>query len=289
MRYGFTFAATRVLLIGTLAGVISTQQAWGWGREGHRLTALVAEAYLTPEAKAQVAALLLADAKHPQTMADVASWADEYRSTHGETAPWHFVDIPASAETFDRQRDCPASTPPSPWRDCVTDRILYFEGRLGDAELRPEERAVALKFLIHLIGDVHQPLHAIGDDRGGNNTHVSFLGSQQCGTGPCNLHGIWDDGLIEEHHLSEGSYVDLLKQEIALNHWERLAGGAPSVWANLSHKYAVQAGVPNGTMLPRAYYDEEIKVVDSQLALGGLRLAHVLNNLLAAPASAQQQ
>jgi hypothetical protein len=261
-----------------------TVHGWAWGRQGHRLTALVAERYLTPEAKAQVATLL-----HGESLASVASWADDYRVDHPETAPWHYVDIPSKEAAFDRNRDCPVSTtgPKSPWRDCVTDRILYFEGRLGDDSLPQTERAQALKFLVHLIGDVHQPLHALGDDRGGNDVHVSFLGSTQCGQYACNLHGVWDDSMIEERGLSDTKYTDRLVAEIDANHWQRLAGGEPTSWANISHHYAVDALVPNGALLTREYVAEEGKIVDAQLALGGLRLAHVLNRILAAPEGKQ--
>jgi hypothetical protein len=259
---------------------IAAPPTWAWGREGHRLTALVAEHFLSPAAKAQIAELL-----HHESLADVAPWADEYRNSHPETAPWHFVDIPASAATFDRDRDCPhsAAEPQSPWRDCVTDRILYFEGRLGDDTVSPAERAVALKFLVHLIGDVHQPFHAMGDARGGNQTRVFFLGSPQCGGSTCNLHNVWDDAIIDNQALSEARYTERLLHEIEENHWERLSGGEPTSWANASHHYAVLAQAPNGALLTHDYVAEETTVVDSELALGGLRLAHVLNRILAAP------
>lgn len=220
-----------------------------------------------------------------ETLADVAPWADDYRSSHPETAPWHYVDTPKAEEKFDRTRDCPPSTtdPKSPWRDCITDRILYFEGRLGDDTLSRDERAIALKFLVHLIGDVHQPLHTIGDDRGGNNVAVTFLGSATCGTYKCNLHGVWDDSLIDHRGLNEPKYTAALLQEIRDNHWERMSGGEPTTWASVSHHYAGQAYAPNGALLTREYVEEETKVVDAELALGGLRLAHVLNRILVAP------
>jgi len=266
--------------------IAAAPQSWAWGREGHRLTALVAEQYLTPETQAQIAELL-----HKETIADIASWADAYRMDHPETAKWHFVDIPKSAEKFDRDRDCPLSEkdPKSPWRDCVTDRILYFEGRLGDTSLPPSERAMALKFLVHLIGDIHQPFHALGDDRGGNDIHVQFLGSRQCGRYDCNLHGVWDESIIEEQGLSEKKYTERLLQEIKDNHWERMSGGQPTLWANVSHHYAVDAYAPDGALLTHEYVDAESKVVDAELALGGLRLAHVLNRILGASATPESQ
>ena len=83
------------------------------------------------------------------------------------------------------------------WRDCVVDRIRYNQERLADTSLDRADRAIALKFLVHLVGDVHQPLHALGVERGGNGIRVSVFGSPDCryddGTSyPCNLHGVWD-------------------------------------------------------------------------------------------------
>ena len=269
--------AARSVAAGMLLLSVATSQSWAWGREGHRLTALVAEQYLTPATKAAVVELL-----HDETLAGVAPWADEYRVEHPETGKWHYVDIPKSETRFNRDRDCPVSTidPKSPWRDCITDRILYFEGRLGDTSLSPRERAQALKFIVHFIGDVHQPFHAMGDDRGGNNVNVSFLGSAQCGSYTCNLHGIWDDSMIEHEGLSENKYLDHLLQEIKDNHWERMTGGDPVTWANISHHYAVESYAPNGALITSEYVTAESKVVDAELALGGLRLARVLNHIL---------
>jgi hypothetical protein len=270
----------RGALAAALLLCIATPQGWAWGREGHRLTALVAEQYLTPETKAQIVELL-----GRETLAGVAPWADEYRTEHPETGPWHFVDIPKSATAFDRMRDCPVSAkdPKSPWRDCLTDRIRYFEGRLGDTSLSLAERAIALKFVVHFIGDIHQSFHTYGDDRGGNGIMVTFLGSANCGNFKCNLHGVWDDQIIEDQNLSEPKYTERLLQEIKDNNWERMDGGEPTTWANISHHYAVEAVAPNGALLTREYVAEESKIVDAQLALAGLRLARVLNRILGAP------
>jgi hypothetical protein len=265
---------------------LGTPRMWAWGREGHKLTALVAENYLAPETRVEVEELL-----GKQTLADVASWADDYRSDHPETASWHYVDIPGSAETFDRLRDCPVSAlePRSPWRDCVTDRILYFEGRLGDTSLPPKERAMALKFLVHLIGDVHQPFHALGDARGGNAITVRVMGGVPCSVAHCNLHSVWDDGLIEDKGLSDKKYLSLLLEEINENHWDRMAGGSPSTWADVSHRCAVNAELADGALVSPEYVKEESRIVDFQLATGGLRLARVLNRILGAQPESQPQ
>ena len=266
----------RTLLAASLT-LVAVPHSWAWGREGHRLTALVAEEYLTPKTKVAVEQLL-----GKESMAGVSTWADEYRSQNPATGPWHFVDIPQSEATYNRDRDCPANrdNPASPWRDCVVDRIVYFETQLANPALPREDRYQALKYLIHFIGDVHQPLHAIGDARGGNDIHVRFLGSDQCGTYKCNLHGVWDEELIDHERLSEPKMLAMLTADIREHNWEARAGGTPIQWANASHQYAVNAFAPNGALLESNYVAEETQVVNSQLAIGGLRLARVLNTLL---------
>lgn len=252
-----------------------------WGREGHRLTALVAQGYLTPIAEENVHYLL-----GKESLADVASWADEYREGHPETSKWHYVDIPGAQNTYSRLRDCPLSEddPASKWRDCVVDRISFFEEQLKNPSTDKKQKALALKFIVHLIGDIHQPFHTIGEARGGNDIHVMFLGTTQCGERSlCNLHGVWDESLLEHRNRNEKKYLALLHSEIMENNWEKQNGGNPIAWVNASHPYAQDAFVPNGTLITSKYYDVEIKIVDQQLALGGLRLAEVLNEIFTAP------
>jgi hypothetical protein len=232
---------------------------WAWGREGHRLTALVAEHYLTPEAAAAVKELL-----GDEPMQDVASWADEVRYAHPETGPWHYVNIPLKAK----------------WRNCVVDRIAYFEQRLGDKRLSHEERCEALKYLIHLVADIQQPFHNVGDARGGNDIAVSFLGSTQCGKYDCELHAVWDSTLIDNAHLSETAYTHLLLTMIREDHLEEGAAGTPEAWSTEAHRLARPAWKRNHAAISEDYVEKETPVVDQQLALGGLRLARVLNTIL---------
>jgi hypothetical protein len=263
-------------LIAALLFCIATPRSWAWGHEGHRLTALVADNYLTPETRAAVKDLLGKD-----SIADVASWADEYRQEHPETAKWHYTDTPSADPSYNRERDCPASPDPaSKWRDCVVDRIAYFEMRLANKSLPRDQRAEALKYIIHFIGDIHQPFHVLGDARGGNQVAVTFMGSTQCGSYKCSLHGIWDDEMIDHHNMNEKKYTAYLLTDIQQHDWEKLSGGNPIQWANASHQYAAKALAPNGALITKEYYTEEIDIIDSQLALGGLRLARVLNTIL---------
>ena len=99
-----------------------------------------------------------------------------------------------------------------------------------------DRRVEALKFLVHLVADVHQPLHAIGEARGGNDLHVSEFGSSQCGRYPCNLHFVWDIALIHHSGRSEAQYVGFLERLTSFRNLPRQAGGSPEDWANESFR-----------------------------------------------------
>src|SRR5262245_13926590 len=166
-------STTAVLLLLLLAAA-SSARALAWGAQGHRLVALIAAERLTPTATQNVAWLL-----GSESLADVSSWADQYVEGNYQTFSWHFVNIPANATGYVRERDCPrqpsvgAGSRADKWRDCAVDRILYNQERLADAMLDRADRAIALKFLVHVVGDLHQPFHAVGVARGGNDIPVS--------------------------------------------------------------------------------------------------------------------
>ncbi len=252
--------------------------AFPWGRTGHRLVALVASDHLTPDAEANVKYLLGRD-----SMADVASFADDYRSAHPETAGWHYVDIPSTEKLYDRTRDCPVPLVggqpdlSARWRDCAVDRIPYFVAELKDPTTPRPEKLFALKMLIHLVGDLHQPFHALGDARGGNSIKVREFGTTQCGQYSCNLHATWDGGLIDHRRLNETKYLALLEKDITDLKLNEKPDGTPTAWANASHRAAVAALVSNNTLIDQQYFDDEIPVVDRELEFGGLHLAHLLN------------
>ncbi len=260
-----------------LSLLLASAPAFAWGPQGHKLVALVAEDHLTPMARRNVKALL-----GPETLADVASWPDVYRPLETQTALWHYVDLPAGATAYDRDRDCPTQpnvklgTPNDKWRDCVVDRILFFEGRVADTTLDQPDRATALKYLIHFIGDIHQPFHAYGPERGGNGILVVVFGSPTCGKYNCNLHAVWDSGLILHRGLTDRSYRDALEQSIRTRNTTP-GSDNPAIWTAESMTAATGALVPNNGTIDETYYMREIPILDERLALAGLRLAAFLN------------
>jgi hypothetical protein len=184
---------------------MAPHSALAWGNEGHEVVALIAQAHLDPPVKKKVSALLAADTSNltAHDIASEATWADEYRNANIDnsralTSNWHFVDIEIDGPNIDQacfghpEPSHPASAGPA--KDCVVDKIQEFADELANPDTDPEEQVVALKFLLHFIGDLHQPLHAADDhDRGGNDKKVSAAG-QASG----NLHHYWDDVFVEQ-------------------------------------------------------------------------------------------
>jgi hypothetical protein len=263
-RYRLSRQWTALLLI--LSFALVPPRAWGWGREGHQIVATVAEDHLHETTKVMIQSLI-----GNNHLYSVATWADDIRKERHETAPWHYVDIPLGS-TYDANRDC--SLPKS----CVVVKIGDFVRVLTDKSKSREERAEALKFVVHFVGDIHQPMHAVGEARGGNGIHVSFLESSHCGRYDCNLHGVWDSDLIEHTGLIREEYARHEEELIGADKLGTLTDGTPDQWADESAGLAQAAWVPDGTDLNERYYDTQIKVVDKQLALAGLRLAKLLND-----------
>jgi hypothetical protein len=257
--------------------------AFGWGPEGHRIVGDIAHDHLSASAKHNIRDLLGND-----DLAAIASWADEVRPQRPETYDWHFVDIPANSAGFSEARDCYRPNEKGPWsrtdhRNCVVDRITLFERILADKNAPQVDRVEALKFLVHFVGDIHQPMHAIEEARGGNDIHLVAFGSAQCGDAPCNLHYEWDVGLIDHVARSEGAYARYLERMIATK--KLRAGGTPEDWANESLHWAKHVWVNEGGAVDEAYYRADIGIVNERLALAGLRLAAALNEALANPSS----
>ena len=248
-----------VLVLGT--------RLFGWGPEGHSLVARIAEAQLTPTAKARVAEIL----GPGSTMASVSSWADEIRRARPETGPWHYIDIPISKPHLDMARDCPKG-------DCVIAKIEEFRLTVKDPATPPEKRREALMFLIHFVGDMHQPLHCSdNNDKGGNDVKVQFLDYKG------NLHSLWDSRLLSRM----GKEDELLPRFLsdAESHRKKYAKGTVEDWAEQSHKMAqkvVYGRLPKapegGVLVIRENYERRADpLIEQQIARAGARLAMVLN------------
>jgi len=254
--------------------------SFGWGPEGHRIVAEIAREHLNAVTRKHVRELVGDD-----DLAAISTWADEIRNQRPETYGWHFVDIPWNANGFSEPRDCFRFDEKHPQanndhHNCVVDRIEIFEQVLADKKASLDERREALKFLVHFVGDVHQPLHAVERARGGNDVEVVFFGSRDCGGRPCNLHGVWDVGLIEHARRPDQNYALDLERMIVRKNLQSRAGGSAADWANESFRLAHEVWVENGDRVDEVYYRKNIEIVNERLTLAGLRLARMLNEAL---------
>ncbi|MGO4560089.1 S1/P1 nuclease [Mesorhizobium sp. 2RAF21] len=266
----------RTLMLTALGVLAATPIAYAWGTSGHSIVAEIAQHRLNEAATVGVASILGAGT----SLASIGSWADDERARDRKTTRWHFVEIPSAATAYDATRDC-ISDPTL--GDCIIAAIDRELALVSCATAPTEQRQRALKFLVHLIGDLHQPLHAIKDERGGNGIDVTIT-TQEGVNGDLpfntNLHSAWDATLIDKTAWSWGSYVERLETG-----WLRTAdvaaisAGTTADWANESHRIAVKliASVPSNIVLDDAYRNENLPLIDQQLGTAGLRLAELLN------------
>lgn len=257
-------------------------EAWAWGCEGHQIVALIAEKHLSPNALAAVKKLLSENPIDPalkpycngigDLFADAATWADDYRNVRLDTAGWHFIDIPRLAAEATAYQYC---WPP---HGCITAALEEQLKTLQTPGTDQKARAEALRFLIHFVGDIHQPLHATtNNDRGGNCVPVWYfekapqLTDSQQGNYSPNLHSIWDTDMLQRmmnRDMLKTDYKQALNDFAAeletkfhsqMNSWQ-----GPSInfdhWAWESHEIAEQVAYGK---LPNAIRPEAWKAVNS--------------------------
>ena len=259
-----------VLIMMPAASILATcGSGFAWGPEGHKAIAILAERYMRPEAKAEVRKLL-----GPESIEDAAVWADQIRqSGRPETAPWHFINIPLRDSKIDLRRDCPGGR-------CVLVKTQEFLAVLGDARAPAAPRREALKFVIHFVADLHQPLHCEDHrDLGGNRLRVMFEGR------PDNLHSVWDTGLVQEINSDPQQLAAELAREITGQERAFWQAGDVSAWVLESHRLAQTAAyrriwIFGPPVLTRGYDDRARAVIKLQLEKAAVRLAYLLDHRL---------
>jgi hypothetical protein len=260
-----------------------------WDQEGHSIVAEIAQKRLQPDAADAVTKLL-----GGRSLASVASWADDVRDNWPDTYNWHFVDIPIHEDHYTPERDCAASTQ----GDCIVQELTRLRTELRCGVHKDE----ALKFAVHFVGDIHQPLHTVLEARGGNDIPVALTmrGRKSC-KGECkpvppvsNFHAAWDSGMIRQTVWAWGGYVDVLEDAWLTSAEAKqpdLDGGTPEAWAEETHKVAQKmwALLAAKAALDDEYYKQAVPIIDRQLAVGGLRLARFLNEAYASKAACPAQ
>lgn len=210
----------------------------------------------------------------------VSTWADEIRKDRSKTAPWHFVNIPDGQRNYVPSRDCVNPRE----GDCVVAAIQRFRSILADTKNGKPERAEALRFLTHFVADIHQPLHCISTQQGGNQIRVTFLGEtvNPFREKPWNLHAVWDTRLIQEARLSEQDHFEKLHAWLKAHPLSTQQRGTVVDLALESHQAAVETAldVHDDGRLGPDYVQRGLSVVEERLARAGMRLATLLNEAL---------
>lgn len=283
--------AKRTQYLGIFAlGLLSFNQLVScWGALGHRTVAYLAAHYLTPEASTFVADLI-----NHQDISEAALWADKIRYIPGfaYSRAWHYIDAqddPPRQCGLNFTRDC------LPAQGCAVSALVNQTGRVNDASLNPWDRSQALRWILHLIGDIHQPLHTEAEDRGGNGIHVMFHGRQT------NLHSVWDTAIPEK-------YAGRADGMVAARIWAtRLYEADPDpgnsltdecqdledaqtcalLWAGDANKFVCEYVLKDdvegveGIDLAGEYYEGAVPVIDEMITKAGRRLGAWLNALAA--------
>ncbi|CTP88237.1 S1/P1 nuclease [Xanthomonas graminis] len=247
--------------------------AFAWGPLGHRLVADLAEAQLTPQARAQVQQLLQGEPE--PTLAGVANWADQLRESNPDmgkrTGPWHYVNLGEDQCHYQETRNCPDG-------NCVVEALHRQAAILADRSQPQAARTEALKFVVHFTGDIQQPLHAgYARDKGANTVQIQFEGKGS------NLHALWDSGLLRSRGLDEAHYLAQLQAQ-PLPAPSPAGSALPppaAAWAEASCRIMLRPGFyPPGAKLPADYVATWRPVAEAQLRQGGADLAATLNAAL---------
>ena len=247
---------TLTLVIAVLYFHVNT---FAWGSIGHKITATIAEQHMNARTKDSVAYFL-----NGTTMEDASKWMDELRSNHefDYLKPLHYLNI-EKGETFD----------PTSQGNIISELNKVIAELKDRKHHTKEETETNLKILIHLVGDLHQPLHVgYGSDKGGNTIHLTFLGESS------NLHKVWDSEIIKAKHIYPKDCTKLLgrysKDEIA-----RLEQVNIIEWMNQGRALLPEVYAFNNDTIDQAYLDKTAPIVEKQLLLAGLRMATLLQEI----------
>lgn len=264
-----------------IASLLAPAPAYGWGEDGHKISAMITYDLLSAKAKAGVDEVL-GEGK----FVAASYWADRVVGKMKWTKEWHSVSVDHFSEDIDPQRDCVDGK-------CVVDKIRDESAYLRSGAGTSKEQEQSLKYLIHFVADVHQPLHVgFVQDHGGDEIKGSLYGRVTR-----SLHDIWDIGFIDRelylNSLSRAEYAGRLKSEITSADRGNWTAGNAMSWASESYQLAMSnayrnaddTGLGYDTWIRRnfdirdEYYNRNLPVVETRLKQAAVRLANLLNDI----------
>ena len=238
--------------------------AYGWGDKGHRVVAILADTYLTEHTRQQVTKLLPAGT----TLADAAVWPDKEGRRITDLDLLHHVSIPDHTNGYDQERDCKA-------RNCMVEALKWFTSLVADSKAPINVRLIALRYVAHLVGDMHQPLHAgRREDRNGTDIIVNYRAQTN------SLHLFWDINIVEMEEGSAEQMANWLQAGTTMEERTKWQSGDPKTWTDesfrLSRSYAYTLG--ESMELSDDYVATALTIVRRRLVQAGVRLGWLLNN-----------
>ncbi len=232
----------------------------GWGKTGHRITGEIAETYLTKNAKTQIKKLM-----GHHDLSRMSNWADEIKSDPKwkKANDWHWCTIP-DGETYEKGK----------YSGKAVEKVNEFVIILKNKKSKKEDKQIALKFIVHLIGDLHQPLHVgNGSDRGGNDIQLSWFNE------PTNLHSIWDTKLIDFQKLSYSEYANYILLDVDRGKIRKWQGDNILTYVHESRDLRNQCYQYSGENLKWEYFYKQKDLLEKRLLQGGVRLSGELNRI----------
>jgi len=252
----------KYLFLGVFLVALSIE-SFAWGQNGHRVVGQLAEWHLNKRAKKNIAALL-----GHESLPMVANWMDEIRADqkYNHTAPWHYLTVEDGTEYDPSIQEKGGN---------AYEQTLKIIASLKNGSLSQEEELEYLKMLVHLVGDLHQPLHVgRGDDRGGNDVEVYYFNQKT------NLHSVWDTKMIEGQNLSFTEMARHLNARADKHTVKKLQSADLSEWLKEAQSYRPMVyDLPDNNRLYYEYGYKYFHVVEDRLLAAGIRLAGILNDI----------
>ncbi len=243
-------------------------ESFAWGPDGHSAIGILAIEQLQPDARRELEGIV--NPLDEQAMIKACNWPDSVRENEewDWSAPQHYVNIPRGDFLYLESRDCPDKL-------CATEAIKKYAAELANDQASQEKRWQAFAWLCHLVGDLHQPLHAgYADDRGGNDFDIIFKNEQ------INLHGFWDFEVINQHAGSWQELVRLLSASPAAQPDSNWSEEMVNDWTNESHALAGKVVYPATMNIDETYVQKSWGIAQQQLNSATSRLALIINSVL---------
>jgi len=251
--------------------------SFAWGKDGHTAIGVLAVEQIQPDALRELESIMNPLTK--QAIAEACNWPDVLReSEEGEwSGPLHYINIPRGDEVYTESRDCPERKHSAgrPAQYCATEAIKHYAAELVKPQATGEQRWRSFAWLCHLVGDLHQPMHAgFADDRGGNDVEVVYDDWHM------NLHHFWDSALINQQ---AGSWQYLVGQLSEFPPAQAGSDWSPLMvndWTNRSHKLASEDAYPATGKIDEVFAQQSWELIREQIRLAASHLALIINSEL---------